>query len=619
MSTFSSRCSDFVSDLVSYHKRFSSFQKIVIILIIVGVLSTVSYKFLTVGVTFICALLGSFKLSQYVVETQNTVTFTETLWIYSRKYGFVFRYLGTCRLELLQWWHDYNDEQKATRIAKTGVPNKHQNEVFQDPIEDPDKFEETDLQNGGTFNLSNNVVPQHSPPKCIVDKKSHPLDELELFISLISRDFIYDWYQIFSSDPGVLENVDDVLHKMVALVCNRLSKVDRYLLLRDVLLHYRDHLYKFQTARSVYKTQPRRASLRRKSSSSSSDIVSLVTNLNVDKRIGSIEEAFGLKFKYHKALLSKENEINYLRGCVQILLKKLVQSEIRDSKTPQHALDEIFTCNIFYPLLELFSGSDFLHECIIMLLSDEEFDYITDVDDGEMLELPNSINKPLIQDQEDLKLQESEEDVFHDLNEETLGERTSSKSDDSDNSDSISHDMGKNMSPLCNINENVEETSHTELIPGVRVTEYDGCNLKSSELVDVPVQNTTPDCQIKDVLGSGENIEKEGPNSLQGIQNNKLFFIDSGDYDNVEIENEKLLTETEELYEGNTKTFTTVSIPDTEIAKEPRSSTQYTLYNIQVSFYNFSFPGIPEFEMLYTAMLMKMSKGCTSNRFYEAP
>lgn len=299
-------------EIFHQHKRFSAVQKLVILALVIGGVSLLTGLWMWM-VTYTLTLISTILVCHYLVTTNANFTLLEKI------------------LVLLKAHENDSWYISLTELVRNslGIGTHNGNELL---TENEDKRE-------GDF--------------------SSWEDEIHLLATLISQDFIRPWYLTVSDKQNLLEEKEEVLDKAFRRLCVRFSKIDIHELFQELLLCYREHLRCFHLAKSAYYTQPRRRSVISLHPASSTKIVS------------SIEEAYEFKFTYHSAVWESENEIIYLKSLISILLTEYLDTHLQDSKTPHVLLVEILTYNVAKPVFDLLSNSEFLHECIVHILSDE--------------------------------------------------------------------------------------------------------------------------------------------------------------------------------------------------------------------------------------------------------
>lgn len=299
-------------EIFHQHKRFSAVQKLVILALVIGGVSLLTGLWMWMA-TYTLTLISTILVCHYLVTTNANFTLLEKI------------------LVLLKAHENDSWYISLTELVRNslGIGTHNGNELLT----------ENEAKREGDF--------------------SSWEDEIHLLATLISQDFIRPWYLTVSDKQNLLEEKEEVLDKAFRRLCVRFSEIDIHELFQELLLCYREHLRCFQLAKSAYYTQPRRRSVSSLDPASSTKIVS------------SIEEAYEFKFTYHSAVWESENEIVYLKSLISILLTEYLDTHLQDSKTPHVLLVEILTYNVAKPVFDLLSNSEFLHECIVHILSDE--------------------------------------------------------------------------------------------------------------------------------------------------------------------------------------------------------------------------------------------------------
>lgn len=299
-------------EIFHQHKRFSAVQKLVILALVIGGVSLLTGLWMWM-VTYTLTLISTILVCHYLVTTNANFTLLEKI------------------LVLLKAHENDSWYISLTELVRNslGIGTHNGNELLT----------ENEAKREGDF--------------------SSWEDEIHLLATLISQDFIRPWYLTVSDKQNLLEEKEEVLDKAFRRLCVRFSEIDIHELFQELLLCYREHLRCFHLAKSAYYTQPRRRSVISLHPASSTKIVS------------SIEEAYEFKFTYHSAVWESENEIIYLKSLISILLTEYLDTHLQDSKTPHVLLVEILTYNVAKPVFDLLSDSEFLHECIVHILSDE--------------------------------------------------------------------------------------------------------------------------------------------------------------------------------------------------------------------------------------------------------
>lgn len=601
-----------VKDVYGYHKRFSSFQKIVITSLLVGFSSIFYTRLLTVVFVYVVAVISSVIACHVLTSVQTNFTFGVSILLFVTKYEHIFKEIFKI-VQFLQIKDEQQNEASNGRLEACPSGTSNGADEFHDAMEhDEEKIEAAErilaISHGNEENVdkvylyvADNVThPGHqdneneertNDTKTSDDTGSTSTvcswrDEVQLFSCLVSKDFVKSWYDTFSSaNDAVVEEVHSTILSCFVELCGRFQKLDMYQLCTDVLVHYRQHLRTFQTARTLYKTQPRRRLSKRRLSSSQ--------QLYASRRINSVEDAFEIKFTYHSAVWGAENEIIYFRSVVQILLSQLLSDHLHLCDSSYLLLVEILTCNIFLPVIELLSDSDFLYECIIKILSDEEMSFSFEDEEGTGNQIDTNVELARVSEQQntqqhesDLKLcdrqKNTEETEYVDVNkchtsdklyigsQSPRGIRRSSSAYDKQQLKILQHDMSK----LREKNYDEYDIHDNSLLSVGNGDHSLYCDRGSSEMArscpsDLGGVTGTAESDGRDC---GDCSGESSTTDEEDVQPTVQIFLDSD-----EVETDQL-----DSLELPNMLFVDVSITETETRQELRSSTQYTLYNIQV-------------------------------------
>ena len=335
MDAYVNKVKNVLIDLPSYHSRFSSIQKIVIISLIVGLLSIFYIRLLTVVGLFLLTLICTICVCLWLLSVQTHFRFLENvLPLYT-----YLKYKGITQEQ---------KENNQTAAANITV-NKHNKDVSNYSINEQGEHQ---IRSTPTSDTKTKYVPDHWKIEAVT------------LTDYVVRDFIQPWYDTFpGAKPDVLDTSYNILHKCLMLFCHRLGQADKHKLIHETITLYCKHLETFQNARMLYNTQPKR----RKSLKST-----VYASRRNSLKIHSVEDAYEKNYTYHKAVWDEENEITYIRSLVHILLSQLLSDHLQTCVTSQQLLVEILSCNVLLPVLDLLATPDFLHESIISILSDDD-------------------------------------------------------------------------------------------------------------------------------------------------------------------------------------------------------------------------------------------------------
>lgn len=461
-------------EIFHQHKRFSAVQKLVILALVIGGVSLLTGLWMWM-VTYTLTLISTILVCHYLVTTNANFTLLEKI------------------LVLLKAHENDSWYISLTELVRNslGIGTHNGNELLT----------ENEAKREGDF--------------------SSWEDEIHLLATLISQDFIRPWYLTVSDKQNLLEEKEEVLDKAFRRLCVRFSEIDIHELFQELLLCYREHLRCFQLAKSSYYTQPRRRSVSSLDPASSTKIVS------------SIEEAYEFKFTYHSAVWESENEIIYLKSLISILLTEYLDTHLQDSKTPHVLLVEILTYNVAKPVFDLLSNSEFLHECIVHILSDETL--ITIPPDAESSEKDFAQFKDVQEDDNEFK---DAMEVFSSREE-------------------MSHQSSHH----------IEHKGHQESLNGNTQTSTDnkiGAQVAKEEELAASLQTHIPNDKTEE---SSLAVASDS-RAREHIEESQRFYL--GSFDDIK-----------ETCQQTPKLFKSICITNTETATENRGANQYTLYTIQ--------------------------------------
>lgn len=461
-------------EIFHQHKRFSAVQKLVILALVIGGVSLLTGLWMWM-VTYTLTLISTILVCHYLITTNANFTLLEKI------------------LVLLKAHENDSWYISLTELVRNslGIGTHNGNELLK----------ENEAKREGDF--------------------SSWEDEIHLLATLISQDFIRPWYLTVSDKQNLLEEKEEVLDKAFRRLCVRFSEIDIHELFQELLLCYREHLRCFQLAKSAYYTQPRRRSVSSLDPALSTKIVS------------SIEEAYEFKFTYHSAVWESENEITYLKSLISILLTEYLDTHLQDSKTPHVLLVEILTYNVAKPVFDLLSNSEFLHECIVHILSDETL--ITIPPDAESSEKDFAQFKDVQEDDNEFK---DAMEVFSSREE-------------------MSHQSSHH----------IEHKGHQESLSGNTQTSTDnkiGAQVAKEEELASSLQTHIPNDKTEESSLAVASDSRAG----EHIEESRRFYLES--FDDI--------TET---CQQTPKLFKSICITNTETATENRGANQYTLYTIQ--------------------------------------
>ncbi|XP_060080443.1 sorting nexin-19-like [Ylistrum balloti] len=570
-----------IKDIYGYHNRFSSFQKIVIISFFVGFASIFYARLLTVVFVYVLAVISSAIACHVLSSVKTNFSFGVSILIFATRHQILFKHIF--RLVKILKTNQSPNNNKGLGLRKTCVDDEFHDtqKHYEDTLRDAERIRAIEKENTDVWVLSGGIKARDEMGACGWK------DEVQVFSGLVSKDFVEPWYGTFSSvSDSVLEETHEIINTCFLELCQRFQKLNTYKLLTDILLHYRQHLRMFQVARTLYKTQPRRRLSQRRPSTSQ--------QLYASRRINSVEEAFEIKFSYHSAVWGVENEIMYFRSVVQILLSQLLPGHLGICNTSYLLFVEIFTCNIFLPVIERLSDSDFLYECIIRILSDEKICSLED----------NETSESLVDENLESNQMAAYQNVFQNKVEIVISDQQK----EADGMDPDRYGLSEcNLPGSCSLRSDVRGMRRSSSTSSAHDLQNFQCvndsymsDQRKDQLYDYGEENTMKSfgtvkhgnslyCDRGHPTLARSCPSDLGTGSASRISDPEDFSAESSATDDDEISskvhvfldsNEVEVNNLEQLELPN-MLFVDVSITDTETRQEMRSSTQYTLYNIQ--------------------------------------
>ncbi|XP_074656779.1 uncharacterized protein LOC141909989 [Tubulanus polymorphus] len=181
-------------------------------------------------------------------------------------------------------------------------------------------------------------------------------EQLNLMKSLIFRDFISSWYSTLSDNAQSATDANAIVADLFAYARRRLESVDRRELVVRVVDTYARHVAAIVDAEAFVRRQPKYRRRRRDAEF---------------KKIATVDEVFTLNARWHPALGAPSE---YLRGCVDVLAKVLLKSDLYACFTGREMLVDVLTSNVLEPLIARFATTSFIHEIVVKILTEDEDD-----------------------------------------------------------------------------------------------------------------------------------------------------------------------------------------------------------------------------------------------------
>ncbi|CAE1166281.1 SNX19 [Acanthosepion pharaonis] len=186
--------------------------------------------------------------------------------------------------------------------------------------------------------------------------------EIEKYVNLITRDFVQSWYKMVCAEPDIVEEIHDKIHAIMTDLYRRVRNINRRSVFVETIIMYREQLTKFQTALATFKIQ----------------MTYGMNKTNQKQNLpSSLEDAFNLKYTQHPAAKDREGSIEHIKALFEIMINcmDVFPTEFKDITSMKEMLIEILTMQVAIPLLDMLEDPIFLHESIILLLSDTPVDF----------------------------------------------------------------------------------------------------------------------------------------------------------------------------------------------------------------------------------------------------
>lgn len=201
--------------------------------------------------------------------------------------------------------------------------------------------------------------------------------EVEKYVNLITRDFVQSWYKIVCVEPDIVEEIHDKIHAIMTDLYRRVRNVNRRSVFVETILMYREQLTKFQAAVATHKMQMTNSRTNRKPS-----LPSL-----------SLEDVFNLKYTQHPAAKDRDASIDYIKTLFEIIINTMhvFPKEFKNVISMKEMLVEILTMQVAMPFLDMLEDPDFLHESLILLLSETPVDFTNLIPSDDAQSSPDTI------------------------------------------------------------------------------------------------------------------------------------------------------------------------------------------------------------------------------------
>ena len=187
---------------------------------------------------------------------------------------------------------------------------------------------------------------------------SSPENELKAMVQYIVRDFVQSWFCDISDNKLFVSDVHELLDKASLHSLERVSNINKFVVIQDFAKLFHLHLADVQRAQQVLRQQSK---YRRKKDRS-----------REFTKMKTLEEAFDSLGINHQAIESRDTELIYLRCITDSVLKIIFPPEVYSVYAAKEMLVDILTCQVMINLVDLISQPYWLHVVLILLLSDEE-------------------------------------------------------------------------------------------------------------------------------------------------------------------------------------------------------------------------------------------------------
>ncbi|KAH3898458.1 uncharacterized protein LOC127864827 [Dreissena polymorpha] len=341
-------CSSHIKEWLGLHNRFSTFQKVIITSICVGVLLCIFRNLwcLLLLVTYVSALYGSVTVINYLAQQNNCLPSDAVLIVWENIATYVH---STLFIDSSQNRPNNSLSGDASIIEQSDVSKILDKEL---------KSQETDTQ----LKQVENETTKETDLECHHLQKGLDFEILKL-IKLVEQDFVKSWMKLFTNETELYLESEQLLQHIFQGIIGRLHRSHiHYLQLFNVLIYkYKEHVHHIKQAEMIYKSQSK---MRRRSSLS----LQSMSSQNVYQ---SVEECFFSKVEKHPAIKLETEELAYLRSVVELLLMHLIREDTKEINALFCALEELLVSNLFQNVINLVSDPTFIHEKVIAIMSDE--------------------------------------------------------------------------------------------------------------------------------------------------------------------------------------------------------------------------------------------------------
>ena len=182
--------------------------------------------------------------------------------------------------------------------------------------------------------------------------------EIKYYRQYIMRDFIESWYQYISNENECRAEIRDFLEEVTLSAVERMSYIDVHDFADKAIRVGQKHLKDYQTAKHEWEMQP---FYKRKSG--------IHKEFKKQKTLVHMFESQG---KFHAALKDEKTCVLYIRAIMDVVMKILVPSKVYSCYAAKELLLEMLSNNLLGQIFSMLSDTQWLHETLIQITSDEK-------------------------------------------------------------------------------------------------------------------------------------------------------------------------------------------------------------------------------------------------------
>ncbi|XP_002741816.2 sorting nexin-19-like [Saccoglossus kowalevskii] len=178
--------------------------------------------------------------------------------------------------------------------------------------------------------------------------------ELKQFVQNIMHDFILAWYVELSDNDQCTSELFSHLEDISVDITNRLSKVSQHAIAEQCLRQFHKHYHDYNQARTKLGMSLSPANRGSHTTISKHEIVDTYFTVTDE----------------HIAIKNSDFECQYLRSIVKTFMKLVFPKTMYDCRAGRKMLQEIVTCKVILPIVDLLSDPDFINRAVFKILSD---------------------------------------------------------------------------------------------------------------------------------------------------------------------------------------------------------------------------------------------------------